>query len=383
MQTLPAPTRSVLWLIISLVALASLACGLFPRGRATPDAAAPPAAVTLVPAAPVEPEATATTVALSAEPGLVTAPAELAQSRPALHALGEVVQHGDLALAVLGWQTATGRPGAPAADQRFVLVDVLVVNRGAASRMFFSTAMSLRDADLREYPAEWGYFEPFDYTAFPLSADISPGEPARGWLAFAAPETGGDYVFALDAAPGGGDKVFVALGPQPAALAPPAELLAGNPAARRVGEVIRQGDMALAVLGWTPAEGRDDVRPQPGHQFLVVDVVVANTGAQAQTGHIPAFTPKLRDGAGYQYTTTGAYYADEAPGTLTMIGGLTLGQPVRGQFVYHVREGSGGYVFWVCSWVPCRRIAKPSYRLSSTSPTTSPNTPYLSSTIIT
>jgi hypothetical protein len=205
--------------------------------------------------------------------------------------------------------------------------------------------MTLRDADLNQYQVEWNYYDYFDYMAFPTSSSISPGERGRGWIAFQAPETSSGYVFALDAAPNGGDNIFVALGPEPAAFEPPAEMLTPNPNARRVGEVIKQGDVALAVLGWNTSQGRVGVQPDPGHKFLVVDAMLVSRSSQAENLYTPALEPEVRDASGYRYKTDPEHYYGDQPAASLFEGGLTPGEQVRGQFLYQVREASSGYVF--------------------------------------
>jgi hypothetical protein len=287
---------------------------------------------------------------LSDTPGLAQLPAGQSGQPAGEQPIGQVIHHGDTTLDVLGWEWSAGhkignREVLPAPGKQFVLVDVMVVNHASASITYWSWHATLRDASLHQYPAEVDYFDPFSEHPLPLDAEIGPGDRARGKMAFQVPEGSSGLVFALDVAPNGGDEIFVALGPQPVAGEPPAELLAPNPNAHKVGETVKQGDAAVTLLAWALTAGSEKARPKPGHLFLVVDMTLVNQGSHAMTSSTGGGEPKVRDTSGQRFWTSQDYKYGDQPAGFLFTRGLQPGQPVRGQFVYEAPAGSQSYAF--------------------------------------
>ncbi len=286
-------------------------------------------------------------VRLGEAPVMAELPGEQASQPAGEHAVGEAVSVGDVSLAVLGWQRSSGNENRqPETGNEFVLVDVLLVNHGNTVRSVTRLDVMLRDAELHQYQADYGYFDPPPWGDDGLlDVDVSPGERVRGKIAFEVPEGPAVYVLALDVGRTPGDKAFVALGPAPVSVEPPAELLAANPNAHKVGETVKQGGAAVSVLGWSLSAGQGDVLPEPDHLFLIVDVILTNESTEVLDENAPGFRPSVRDANGYVYSLDQVHYVGDRPAAQVFESGLQPGQQVRGQFLYQVRVDRGGYAF--------------------------------------
>jgi hypothetical protein len=203
----------------------------------------------------------------------------------------------------------------------------------------------LTDSNLGQYPSAWDYsFGDLRYLQFPTAVDIAPGERARGQMVFRVPQASSDYVFALDTRSLDGGDIVVPLGPTPVEFDPPAELLTPNPNAHRIGEVIKQGDAALAVLGWAVAKGNDQVPDVPGYQFIVVDLLLVNRGPASNT-YSPSLRSRLRDANGYRFEASSSISYGGQDSVHLFEAARTAGQRLRGQFVFQALADSRDCVF--------------------------------------
>jgi hypothetical protein len=336
MHTHQHPSRLAAALVALALALLVIACG------SGGSAAAPTKVGTVATAAPATSQpavaADKPTTALAEQATATSAPAG-----PQIYAAGDIIAIKDVTLIVLGWERPEGDQfSKPKPGQSFVAVELLLLNTGDASEALSSMLqMSLKDGSDQKYALDL-----LASTAAGASApdgEIAPGERRRGKVGFEIPEDAKDLVFVFDADVFGSGKVFVALGDQPSAINPPAEL-EGERAlpTRQLGEAISAGDVTLTVNTVETPEGDQFSKPKDGNRFVVVDLTVQNTAQKA--AHLSSLAQmSLKDAAGWKYTLD--LLATTAAGGSPPEGELAAGEKLRGKVGFQVPEDATGLVF--------------------------------------
>ncbi len=147
---------------------------------------------------------------------------------PAVYRIGDDIHIGDWNLAVLGWAEVPGTTGnAPRSGQRFVAVDVVLINVAQGPRNLSPLLqMSLKDDTNRKY--DWNLAAQAASGAGLPSGEVSPGERIRGTVGFQIPQDSTGLTFVFDAAVIGSGKVVVALGDLPQSLDAPSGPMPGE-----------------------------------------------------------------------------------------------------------------------------------------------------------
>jgi hypothetical protein len=282
-------------------------------------------------------------IQLGGDPQTVALPDALSIDMQKINQIGEAIKNGDLTMAVLGWDESTGNQyNKPITGMKYVCVDVMMVNHGSTSLTMLSYYMALRDSSLQQFTSTYGYTldDPLRYLGFPMW-DIPPGDRGRGNVCYQAPDLSKDFTFLFD---NKGTTISVALGAKPVSMDPPKEMLAPNPNAHAIGEVIRRGNVSFEVLGWSYGTGAN-VQPEAGYVFLVVNMRMQNSGAPIDGS---PRAPELRDVSGYVYSTD---YNIQAEKNQLDSGdfqkALNSNMPASGKLVYEVRASAGDYALIV------------------------------------
>lgn len=284
-------------------------------------------------------EVSAATPAGEGQPTATATPSGEATS----YQVGDVVSIDDRLIVVLGWHSPSGNEFVkPDEGQRFVAVDVLLVNGGDAPLILMPAAqMSLKDATSQKYTlhpkasAAAGRSRP--------DGEVSPGERVRGIAAFQVPQGSTGLTFVFDARVFGTGKAFVELGPEPVAVEPPAELPGETEQmAFAVGDTIEIGELTLMVNEVRYPAGDDLLKPISGNRFVAVDVTLENRSTEA-CGISSPLQMYLKDGTGQKYKMDLA--AQVASGSAAPDGELAPGERIRGQVGFQVPEGARGLVY--------------------------------------
>lgn len=311
-------------LVLALLLLASLACG----GTASP---------TLVATAPSG--ETPAPAATSAQP----TQAAPTPAGPQTYNVGDIISIGDSVLVVLGWEVVAGDQfSKPDAGNKFVAVDVLIVNQSKSSASISSLLqVSLKDETAQKYTVD--LLATTAAKGGSIDGELAPGERVRGKIGFQVPENAQGLQFVFDADVFGAGKVFVNLGAEPIALEPPAEI-AGETAQQtfNVGDTVEIGTLTLTVNEITYPAGDQFNKPSSGNKFLVVDLTIENKGTSAAS--ISTLLQMwVKDSTGQKFTVD--LMATTAAKGATPDGELAAGEKIRGQVGFQVPENATGLVF--------------------------------------
>jgi hypothetical protein len=283
-------------------------------------------------------------VGLPLEPIVLEPPAELGgETEQATYEVGELVEIANAVIAVLGWESPPGDEfSSPDPGKRFVVVDVLVVNKGqSSSGISTMMQMSLKDETGQRYTIDL-FASDAAGRAGP-DGELLPGERVRGAVGFQVPEDAGTLTFVFDAEVFDYGKVFVTLPEEPISLAPPSQVPGEMPmTVHQVGEEVAKGTVVLTVHAVSYPEGDMFTQPADGNQFLVVDLTIENKGSSA-VDFSSLLQMTLKDPTGQRYIVDlGATSAGD--GTPPE-GELSAGEKVRGQVGYEVPVDGGPFVF--------------------------------------
>ena len=256
---------------------------------------------------------------------------------------GEIIRFQDTVLVVLGWNHPQGGDfNPPAKGRQYLAVDVLVGNQGDST---FTVAplfqMSLKDPSGRKYNLS-GKANAASDGVLP-NGEVSPGEFVRGKIGFQVPDDGGQYTFVYEINLVGLGEIEVELDPEPASYPVPQNLdLGPPPQVFRVGDNVEISDLVVQVEGLTRSQGGEVIQPDPGMDFLLVDVRLENRGER--TREISSVVSMgLKDASGRRYNFhLGAQTAAEAG---LPDDELLPGEQVRGQIGFHVPEDARGLTF--------------------------------------
>ena len=280
-------------------------------------------------------------VDLGPEPVALDLPEALSIPEAHVHALGEEIPYGDVAVTVMGWRLSQGNENArPAEGTKLVVVDVLVVNKGnEAFRFRPDQYVFLRDADLNRYEHDSRFRH--SPTVF-RDTVIAPGEPVRLDVVFQVPEDRHAFYLMYDdeKEDDAVNEVYVNLPAEPAAAEVPGEASVFGGEIHAMGQEIRHGDLSLAVLGWSKSMGGDFSQPEEGNIYVVVDVLVVNHG---QTVDVPSWNMKLFDAQLREYRAS-LDFQPTFPWP-TASDDIGRGERLRGQIAFEVPSESSDHVF--------------------------------------
>ena len=311
--------RWIPFMALVVLLLASLACG----GNASP---------TLV--------ATAAPVDSALQPEPTQAPAVVS---PQLYKVGDIVAIDGSVLTVLGWEHVPGDDfSQPDAGNRFVAVDLLVVNNSQSS-MSISTMlqMSMKDNTGQKYDVD--FLASTATNSSSVDGELAPGEKVRGEVGFQVPQAAQGLQFVFDDSIFGTGKVFVDLGSEPVKVEPPASIAGeSTQQAFNVGDVIAMGTTTITVNGVTYPAGDQFNQPNPGSKFLVVDLTIQNQSAEA-ISFSSLLQTWLKDASSQKYDVD--LMASVASGSSSPDGEIAPGETVRGQIGFQVPETATGLVF--------------------------------------
>jgi hypothetical protein len=301
----------------------------------TPATGAPAGAITGAATAATAAPAEAPTEAPTDAPPTVAAPQE--------YKVGDVVQLGDVALAVLGWDTpASTQFAKPEDGNKFVGVELMLANQGDTSANLSTLAqMSLKDGQDHRYTIDLLASTAMDGAS--PEGELVPGERLRGWVGFQVPSDASGLTFVFDSGLFKNGKVFIDLGDQPATVEPPAALAtAAQLPTQPLGQPITAGDVTLTVNGVSTPEGTQFAKAAPGRHFVVVDVSLTNTGSAAE--HLSTVLQmQLKDSLGRQYRVD--LMAATVAGGGAPEGELAPGETVRGPVGFEVPDDIGQLLF--------------------------------------
>lgn len=335
--------------LIVLIGLLLSACAPTAVPPTPPATLAKPAQMEPTQAAPVQVDPTkpAPTKSAPTKPAPPTAaPTATVPPTPAgpqTFKVGDIIQIGDSVLVVLGWSEVAGdKFSQPDAGQKFVAVDLLIVNSGAEPASISSMLQAaLKDGTGQKYDT--------DLTASlaakkkGIDGSLAPGERLRGTAAYQVPTDATGLQFVFDASVFGTGKVFVDLGDQPIANEPPASLPGETPqTAHALGEAVKSGAFEITVNSASEPAADKYTKPAEGYRFIVVDVTLVNQGTKAQNLS-SSLQMWLKD-------ATGQRYGDSLSATMASKGKapngeISVGEKIRGQVGFEVPADLTSLVF--------------------------------------
>ena len=257
------------------------------------------------------------------------------------HKVGQVISAGEAVLVVLGWENASpDGSGAPSAGNRFVTVEMLIVNNSRSIMPYSTLGMRIKDATGRKYEEDMSAAA---VGGARLGGRLAPGEKVRGKVVFQVPENAQGLQFIFDEFVPAPDIVLVDLGAQPVNVEPPANLPGEtSQQAYHVGDGIDLGTLNISVNAVQYPAGSEYNKPIAGHKFLVVDLTIVNKGAAA-VSFLSITQTSLKDSDGRQYWAT--LMASAAAGGSPPDGDIAPGETVRGQVGFQVPENASGFIF--------------------------------------
>jgi hypothetical protein len=272
-----------------------------------------------------------------------SAPAASTPTGPQTYKLGDVVQLGDIALAVLGWsEPAPTQFAKPEDGKRFVAVELLFVNQGSGSNNLSTIAqMSLKDAQDRRYTTDLLATSAINGAA--PEGELVAGEKLQGGIGFQVPDDAGNLTFVFDAGVFQTGKIFIELGDTPQQVDAPAALTGeAAPGSVESSAPLQIGDLQLTINGSSSPEGSQFATPAEGKRFVVVDLSITNN-ANTAANISSLLQMKLKDSIGRQYSPD--LLAASAAGGTAPEGELAPGETVRGVVGFQVPDNASELVF--------------------------------------
>jgi hypothetical protein len=283
-------------------------------------------------------------VNLGPEPISIEPPTELqGETAQTTYEINEIIEINDLVMVVLGWDSPEGDSfNTPDEGNKFVLVDVVFVNRGDDPMNLSSLLqMELKDDTGQSYDQDLGATMAADVSS--PDGLILPGERIRGKIGFQVPAIISGLVFVFDADVIGAGKVLVNLGLEPVLFEAPSELPGETEQEKyALGDVIEVGDLTLTINEVTYPTGDSFNLPKEGNQFIVIDLTIENKGSEAKSVST-MLQMGLKDATGQLYDID--ISATMASGGSTPDGEIAPGEKLRGQIGFQVPEGVSGLVF--------------------------------------
>lgn len=106
-----------------------------------------------------------------------------------------------------------------------------------------------------------------------------------------------------------------------------------------VGQAGKTGDLSIKVNGWQPSPGDGIIKPNPGNQFILVDLEVGNTGKTTE-GVSTMTEMSIKTTGGYKYTQAPYFPEPRYPD-----GDIQPGQVARGNVVFELPQNIGAMNF--------------------------------------
>ncbi|MFN7037476.1 MAG: DUF4352 domain-containing protein, partial [Bellilinea sp.] len=268
------------------------------------------------------------------------APASVTQQN---YKVGDVVSIGDYVLVVLGWENVQPSDfSKPDAGKKFVAVELLIVNNSESAKSVSSLLqMSLKDKTGQKYDVDFTASTAIGGAS--IDGELTPGEKVRGKVGFQVAENTRDLQFVFDADVFGSGKVFVDLGAEPITVEPPATI-AGETSQQtyNVGDVITMGTINITVNEVLYPAGDNFNKPDPGFKFLVVDLMIENTGTTAISVS-SLLQMSIKDASSQKYNVD--LMASVAAGGSSPDGEIAPGEKLRGQVGFQVPENQAARTF--------------------------------------
>jgi len=259
-----------------------------------------------------------------------------------IYQIGDVISAGDMLLVVLGWDLPVPNDFiVPEAGNRFIVIDVLVVNQGECARTLASALqMKLKDSTGQQYSEDLAASIAAAGTS--PGGEIAPGERLRGQVAYQVRDDSEGLVFVFDADLWSAGKIFVELGSEPIHFPPPAYLEGEVPQETfQIGDIVEAGTQRFVVNDGRYSSGGELNRPQAGMSFLVVDLAITNQGNRS-AWFSSLLQLSVRDSSGQGYPLH--LGASIAAGGDSPDGEILPGETVRGQVGFQVPDGEGPYI---------------------------------------
>ncbi|MEJ7652266.1 MAG: DUF4352 domain-containing protein [Chloroflexia bacterium] len=326
-------TFAVRLLAMLLFTLAAAACGDLPAENVGEVDSNPTAAQTKEGDASAKP-----TAAPSGENKAAQKP-----SGPQNFKVGSLINVGDITMVVLGWEEPKGDEfNKPEAGNKFVAVDLVIVNKGQSAQNLSSLLqMLLKDPTGQQYQPDLLAGSATGVSS--LDGTVLPGERLRGTIGFQPPKKAKNLTFVFDAEVFGEGKVFVALGNKPIAVKPPAKLPGETQQKMsKVGETIKADDLNITVNKVSSPKGDDFNKPSKGNKFLVVDVTITNNGKES-ADLSTLLQMGIKDATGQKYDVD--LTASTATGGAAPEGEVAPGEKIRGPVGFQVPVNAKSLVF--------------------------------------
>jgi|CXWK01.1.fsa_nt_gi hypothetical protein len=112
-----------------------------------------------------------------------------------------------------------------------------------------------------------------------------------------------------------------------------------TPSSFAVGDVIEMGDLTMVVLGWSTPAGDEFTQPESGNRFVVVDLLLVNTGSAADSVS-SLLQMELKDGDNRSYDID-----IFAPGASSPEGEIAPGERIRGSVGFQTPAEATGLQF--------------------------------------
>lgn len=278
------------------------------------------------------------------ESGNESQPTEEAPLGPVSAGVGEIVESGDLAMFVVGWEEiAPTSYWKPESGKKFIAVDFMVVNMGKIPvPLSCYSDVYLKDETAQVYDNDSG--AQLAGRIHCISLEVNPGEKVRGKVGFQVPENATGLQFIFDSDDWNAGKVFVDLGVQPTSAQVPSSLPGEKPqTSDKVGEPIQFGSLIVTVNAVTHPTFADYNKPAEGNTFIAVDVTIENTGSvsvEIYPGGQMAILDSLH-----------LFYTDDIEATIAAGGGSSMtislapGEKIRTQVGYQIPADATGLLF--------------------------------------
>lgn len=312
--------KVVLFLIITIFLLVSLACG-----TSTSPKLVATSAPSEVAGSKEEPK---------------KSPAPIIQEK---FNVGDIVSIGDNVLVILGWENTPANDfSKPEEGKKFVAVELLLVNKSQSPISVSSMLqMNMKDDTSQKYAVD--FMATTAINAGSVDGELAPGEKVRGKIGFQISDNAKGLQFVFDASIFGTGKVFVELGSEPVKVEPPAELASETvQPTNNVGDVIALGTTTLTVNEVLYPAGDQFNKPKAGNKFLVIDLTIENKGTTAISVST-LLQMWLKDSVSQKHAVD--LMASVASGGTSPDGEIAPNEKLRGQVGFQIPENTTGLVF--------------------------------------
>jgi hypothetical protein len=256
--------------------------------------------------------------------------------------VGDIFQDGDITLLVAGWSNVSpAEYTKPDPGKKFISTDIIVVNAGDTPTQFSSFDFYLKDHTGQKYDLD-AMATGASGSDFLPELELASGEKLWTRIGFQIPEGAAGLQLIYDALEEIAGKVFVELGDEPVSVTPP-EKLPGESEQQvyTSNQPVEINGLFITVNGASYSSGTEYLKPNPGAQWVVVDLTLENK--RESSVNITSYTQLLlKDSQGWLCLHT--------PSPLMGTGGaepngeLISGEKMRGQVGFEVPQGASGLV---------------------------------------